>query len=66
MQKPEPSTLTITVAVDPSLGDVERYRHDAERILAFVLTLLANDTRPTEIRRRLRGYEPRDVYEVSP
>lgn len=58
--------FTVTVAVDASYGDPERFRHDAEQILAFALALLANDTRAAEIKRRMRGYEPREMWEAQP
>lgn len=66
MDKPDTSTLTVTVAVDPSLGDPERYRHDIEQIVAAAVTLLAIGMPPFEVKRRLRGYEPREAWEVSP
>lgn len=64
--EPAVETLTITVPVPATYGDPERFRHDAEQILSLAVALLAADASAREIKRRLRGYEPRDAYEMQP
>lgn len=64
---PSPSLqMTITVDVPRALADADHYRADLEIICAVLLPMLATGTRRTELLRRLRGYEPRDAYEVAP
>ncbi len=58
--------MTIAVDVPRALVDAEQHRDDLEVICAVLLPMLATGTRRTELLRRLRGYEPRDAYEVTP
>lgn len=58
--------LSITVEVPAIYGSPDRYRDDVEYIAALALALLAAGARRSEVARRLRGYEPRDGYEVQP
>jgi hypothetical protein len=59
------SRLDVSVLLDPAYGDAEQYREGAERMLLLYVALRAAGTRQAEIDRRMRGFEPRDVYEAA-
>ena len=63
---PPPAALIELRVVLPASYTPERYRDDAEQVAAFAVALRHAGTPLREILRRMRGYEPRDAYEVSP
>lgn len=59
------TTLEVRVVV-PATYHAEQYQDEAEEALDLIIRLRRAKIPHSEIMRRLGGFVPRDVYEVSP